>query len=306
MFKIIAWMLLINQKYWPQLLNPSPQSRFLALLSPRVVRGRSVAEGDGKIATTAISNTTVNISDLCISSLVCLLFCLSSSAYAAPDAQSIVKQADRARGGGQPGIVWDIRLTSRDGDKIGEAQRLQVRAVDDASVAEVFEPLRSKGVKLLQVDHNMWLTRPGLSKPIPISPRQKMSGQASNGDIAATNYAADYDAKLVLEEKTDGELCYVLDLSARHKRTTYDKIRYWVSVAREVGVKAEFYSISGKLLKTATFKYDNTIQFGGINIPFVSSMVIKDALIDAETTMKFGAVKVRKIPSSEFDLGQMQ
>lgn len=240
-----------------------------------------------------------------------LFLCVNVSALAAPETQnivahSIVKQADRARGGGQPGIVWEIRLLSREGSKVAEEQRLQVRAVDDASVAEVLQPLRSKGVKLLQVEHNMWLTRPGLSKPIPISPRQRMSGQASNGDIAATNYALDYEAKLVTEEKLEGELCYVLDLSARHKRTTYDRIRYWVSVVREVGVKAEFYSLSGKLLKTAHFSYDNTIQFAGKNIPFVSSMVIRDALIDAETTMNFDTVKVQKISAAEFDLGQMQ
>ena len=233
-------------------------------------------------------------------------FLVSAVAIAAPDAQSIVKHADRARGGGLPGIVWDIRLLSRDGEKVIEEQRLQVRAVDDASVAEVLEPLRSKGTKLLQVEHNMWLTRPGLSKPIPISPRQRMSGQASNGDIAATNYAMDYEAKLVSQEKIDGEFCYVLDLSARHKRTTYDKIRYWVSVAREVGVKAEFYSLSGKLLKTAKFSYENTIQYGAKSIPFVSRMAIKDALIDAETTMNFGAVKVKNISPAEFDLGQLQ
>jgi hypothetical protein len=236
--------------------------------------------------------------------LACLL--ISTIVFAAPDAQSIVKHADRARGGGLPGIVWEIRLISRDGEKAAEEQRMQVHAVDDASVAEVLEPLRSKGTKLLQVEHNMWLTRPGLSKPIPISPRQRMSGQASNGDIAATNYAADYEAKLSTEEKLEGELCYVLELSARHKRATYDRIRYWVSVAREVGVKAEFYSLSGKLLKTATFKYGNSIKFDGNSIPFVSSMVIRDALIDAETTMNFGTVKVKTIPSSEFDLGQMQ
>ena len=239
-----------------------------------------------------------------IFSFACML--LSTAVNATPDAQVLLKQADRARGGGLPGIVWDIRLTSRDGDKIAEPQRLQVRAVDDASVAEVLEPPRSRGSKILQVEHNMWLTRPGLSKPIPISPRQRMSGQASNGDIAATNYAGDYEAKLVSEEKLNGELCYVLELTARHKRTTYDKIRYWISVEREVGVKAEFYSLSGKLLKTALFKYDNTIQYGEKRIPFVSSMVIKDALVDAETTMKFGTVVVKKIPSSEFDLGQMQ
>lgn len=242
-----------------------------------------------------------------LSALVCFAcFFTSANALAAPDAQTIVQQADHARGGGLPGIVWNIRLTSHDGDRVAEEQHLQVRAVDDASVAEVLEPLRSKGTKLLQVEHNMWLTRPGLSKPIPISPRQRMSGQASNGDIAATNYAADYEAKLVSQEKVEGELCYVLDLSARHKRTTYDKVRYWVSVAREVGVRAEFYSLSGKLLKTAILQYDNTIQFDGKSIPFVSSMVIRDALVDAETTMKFGTVKVKKIPSSDFDLGQMQ
>jgi hypothetical protein len=152
----------------------------------------------------------------------------------------------------------------------------------------------------------MWLTRPGLSKPIPISPRQRMSGQASNGDIAATNYAGDYDAELSGTETVNGEPCYVLNLSAKHKRTTYDKIRYWVSVKRVVGLKAEFYSVSGKLLKTARFEYNNAIEHEGKHIPFVSKMTIRDALIDAETTMGFGTVKVKKIAASEFDLGQMQ
>ena len=235
-----------------------------------------------------------------------LAWCFSVSLWAATDAQSIVENADRARGGGLPGITWEIRLSSHEGDKVLEDQRLMVRAIDDASVAEVMAPVRSKGTKMLQVEHNMWLYKPGLSKPIPISPRQRMSGQASNGDIAATNYAQDYDAKLLQQEKLESEVCYVLDLSARHKRTTYDRIRYWVSVARGVGVKAEFYSLSGKLLKTAHFVYDNTIQFNGENIPFISSMVIKDALIDAETKMIFGKAKVQKISAAEFDLGQLQ
>jgi hypothetical protein len=231
---------------------------------------------------------------------------LSGAAGAAPDAQSLLLHADRARGGGLPGIVWEIRLVSRDGDKVSDEQRLEVRAVDDASVAETLEPARFKGSKLLQVGRNMWLTRPGLSKPIPISPRQRMSGQASNGDIAATNYAADYEAQLAGEEAVDGENCHVLELAAKHKRATYDRVRYWVSDRRGVGVKAEFYSVSGKLLKTARFDYRNTIEHEGRRIPFVSRMTIRDALVDAETTMDFGTVKVRRIPAAEFDLGQMQ
>jgi hypothetical protein len=225
---------------------------------------------------------------------------------AAPDANSILIASDQARGGGLPGIVWEIKLASRDGDKVDEPQRLVVKAVDESSVAEVFEPVRSKGSKILQVERNMWLTKPGLSKPIPISPRQRMSGQASNGDIAATNYAGDYEAQIIGVENVEGEPCHVLDLKARHKRATYDKIRYWVSVKRLVGVKAEFQSVSGKLLKTARFEYDSNIEHDGKRIPFISKMSIRDALVDAETVMEFGAVKVKKIAASEFDLGQMQ
>ena len=234
------------------------------------------------------------------------LYCLSCSVYAAPDADTILKDSDHARGGGLPGIVWEIKVVSRDGDRTDEPQRLIVRAVDDSSVAETLEPVRFKGSKILQVDRNMWLTRPGLSKPIPISPRQRMSGQASNGDIAATNYAGDYDARMNRSETLDGEACYVLDLSAKHKRTTYDRIRYWVSVKRVVGIKAEFYSVSGKLLKTARFEYNNAIEHEGRQVPFVSKMTIHDALVDAETTMEFGTVRVKKIAASELDLGQMQ
>lgn len=234
------------------------------------------------------------------------LVIFASAAFAAPDAHSILKDSDQARGGGLPGIVWEIKLQSRDGDRKDEPQRILVKAVDDSSVAETQEPVRFKGSKILQVERSMWMTRPGLSKPIPISPRQRMSGQASNGDIAATNYAGDYEAELAGTENIDGEECHVLNLAAKHKRATYDKIRYWVSVKRVVGLKAEFYSVSGKLLKTARFEYGNTIEHEGKRIPFISRMTIRDALIDAETVMEFGTVKVKKIAASEFDLGQIQ
>lgn len=231
---------------------------------------------------------------------------LAHPALSAPSAHDILVSSDQARGGGLPGIVWEIKLASRDGDQVDEPQRLLVKATGESSVAEVIEPLRSRGLKILQVNHNMWLTKPGLSKPIPISPRQRMSGQASNGDIAATNYARDYDAQLVGMENIDGEPCYVLELNAKHKRATYDKIRYWVAAKRWVGVKAEFKSVSGKLLKTASFQYNSTLAYGGKQLPFISKMTIRDALIDAETVMEFGSAQVKKVATAEFDLGQLQ
>ena len=85
-------------------------------------------------------------------------------------------------------------------------------------------------------------------------------GDAANGDIASTNYADDYIGTLSGEEPVKGEACHVLDLKAASKNVTYDRIRYWVSKERLVGVKAEFYTLSGKLFKTAEFRYDNRVR----------------------------------------------
>ncbi|MEQ1534215.1 MAG: outer membrane lipoprotein-sorting protein, partial [Sideroxydans sp.] len=65
-------------------------------------------------------------------------------------------------------------------------------------------------------------------------------------------------------------------------------------------------SVSGKLLKTAHFEYNSNIEHDGKRIPFISKMKIRDALVDAETVMEFGSVKVKRVAASEFDLGQMQ
>ena len=222
------------------------------------------------------------------------------------DVQALLQRSDHARGGGLPGIVWKIRLIAYEGDEASEEQYLEVQAVDNASLATTLEPARFRGTKLLQVERNMWLTKPGLSKPISISARQRMLGQAANGDIAATNYAKDYTATLAGEDMINGEACYVLELKARHNRTTYDRVRYWVTKNREVALKAKFYALSGKLLKTASFEYNQVIHYAGKNIPFVSRMLIRDGLTDAYTDMHYSDVQVRIVSPAEFALGQMQ
>jgi Outer membrane lipoprotein-sorting protein len=70
-----------------------------------------------------------------------------------------------------------------------------------------------------------------------------------------------------------------------------------------VGVKAEFYTVSGKLFKTATFEYDNRIHVHGKAVPFVSKMTITDALIKKNiTTLYYSRVKVTPVPDAAFDL----
>lgn len=225
-----------------------------------------------------------------------------------PDPVQLLKRSDQARGGGLPGLTWEIR-SQNSGSRANEddpPMRLLIKAADNSSLAETLEPLRSKGARMLQVERNMWLTKPGLKKPIPISPRQRLTGQAAIGDIAATNYVRDYTPKFLREEVVNGERCYVLELSSNTRQATYDRLLYWVSASRGVGVQAEFHSLSGKKLKSAQFEYGNRVEVQGKTVSFVSRMLISDALTDAKTTLDYSRIAVKAIPASEFDVSHLE
>lgn len=227
--------------------------------------------------------------------------------FAEPDAHALLVSADQGRGGGFAGLVWEVRThTTGTGAEDQVDQRLRVKAHATASVAEVLEPANSKGSRMLQVDRNMWMTKPGLRKPIAISPRQRLTGQAALGDIAATNYAQDYAPRYLRQEKLGGEMCHVLELVAKSRQTTYDRIIYWVSTRTGLAVKADFLSISGKRLKSADFEHGNRIRVNGENLAFVSRMHIADALTDAKTVLLYGQVQVKPLASSEFDVANLK
>lgn len=223
------------------------------------------------------------------------------SLQAAMSPQEILAKADEARGNAE-GIEWEIRIESIEGGR--EQQRtIRVTARSFNSLAEFLAPANVRGQKLLMQDRNMWFAKPGLSKAVPISPRQKLMGGAANGDIASTNYAGDYKVAQASEETVAGERCHLFDLSAVDKKATYDRIKYWISKERLVGVKAEFYTVSGKMFKTAAFEYGNSLTIDGRPRPFISKMVITSAILKEDvTTMHYRKASIKKVPDSVFNL----
>jgi hypothetical protein len=215
--------------------------------------------------------------------------------------KEILSRADRARGN-MEGVEWEIEIESVESGRT-QNRTLLVTARGYNSLAEFLSPPKVKGQKLLMIDRNMWFIKPGLRKPVPISPRQKLMGGASNGDIASTNYAGDYEPTSVADDTVNGEPCFLLDLKATNKKATYDRIMYWISKERLVGVKSEFFTVSGKKFKVVTFEYENRIMVEGKPIAFVSKMVITDAVIKGDvTTMTYEKVTPKKIPDSAFNL----
>jgi hypothetical protein len=233
-----------------------------------------------------------------------IMVALTSQAPAFPaelTPREILQKSDQARGNVE-GITWEIDIVSREDDR-EQRRRLRVTAKNYNSLAEFLAPAKVAGQKLLMRDRNMWFIKPGLSKPVPLSPRQKLLGMASNGDIASTDYAGDYEVLATTECRLNDEACFQFDLRAVNKKVTYDRITYWVSQERLVGVKADFYTVSGKLFKSATFEYDNRVSINGGSMPFVSKMTINDAIMKAHVTvMSYSAPATGPVPDAAFNL----
>jgi len=215
--------------------------------------------------------------------------------------QQLLRQADEARGN-LDGVIWEVVLESVERART-ETMSFEVKARGFDILGETLAPPRSKGNKILMLSGNMWFYKPGLSKPVPISRRQRLLGNAAYGDIAATNYAHDYTATPLADDTINGEPCYVFDLKSRDNRTTYARIQYWISKARGVGVKAEYFTVSGKRLKSASMEYSNSVHINGEARPFLSRIVIEDAWMSSDiTTLLLRHPRLQPLPQSIFDL----
>jgi len=237
--------------------------------------------------------------------LFALLFCVAVASVTESresNPRDILRQSDEARGN-LAGVTWTVDIAAREGGKTN-TRRLDVKARGFDVFARTVSPPRRKGDTLVMIDGNMWFYQPDLSKPVPISRRQKLIGKAANGDIAATNYAEDYNIVSLSDGEHKGEPSYVFDLDAKDGKSTYGKIRYWVSKERLVGTKAEYYAATGdKLIKTAEMTFDNRVSTDRESRPFISHMVISDKLTSKDiTTLSFSKPTFTAIPPDTFNL----
>jgi len=215
-------------------------------------------------------------------------------------AQDILRKADQSRGN-LAGITWKVVLANA--ETRTETMTFDVKARGFDILAENLAPPRDRGNKVLMVNGNMWFHKPGLSKPVPISQRQRLMGNAAFGDIAATNYADDYEATLLGEESVKGEVSYIFDLKAKDNRVAYDRIKYWISKERVVGVKAEYFTVSGKRFKSAAMESANTVRIDGDVRLFISKITTYDELLSSNvTTLDLTRPTFRKLASYIFDV----
>lgn len=231
---------------------------------------------------------------------------LAAAPASAPDAEALLRDSDRARGALPEGVTWTVVVDSTEaGETTRRSYRVRARGVD--ALCEALSPPRHKGEVIVFNDRTLWYVKPGLRRPIAISARQRLQGDAATGDVTSTNYARDYAGTVAGEDEVNGEPTWRLDLVARSKSVTYYRIRYWISKQRRLAVKAEFLTVGGDVFKTASIEYGNRVREpGGGEVDFPSRVTIRDAMGAGDVTvLTYESPRAERHPPAIFNVNNV-
>ncbi len=222
--------------------------------------------------------------------LIALTF-LTLSAHA-QDATSILARSDVYRNP-LDSFSIDIELTSFEKASSSTSKFRVYGKGSDRSVVEFVAPAADKGKYLLMLRDAMWIYLPSASRPIRISPLQRLMGQASNGDVARTSFTVDYNATGASE---DGN-AWIVELEAKDPALSYKRVRLWIDRTTYEPQRADFYVASGKLLKRAHYRGFGTM--GGRRA--ITEVEIEDLLrAGNRTVMRYSNLVARENPDKLF------
>lgn len=212
-------------------------------------------------------------------------------------ALEILKSADLIRFP-REGFQVDISITTRRADQSTEARKYQVLSRgNDRTVVIVTEPAAERGQTMLMSGRDLWVFLPSVAQPVRLSLAQRLTGLVANGDLARANFAGDYTPKLLRSETIDGEEYHVLELTAIDRSVTYQRVLYWVKQKNSYPHRAEFYSVSGRMLKSC--KYEGFKTMAGSVRP--TRLVMDDALrVGEQSVLEYDAMKLRELPDKIF------
>jgi len=224
--------------------------------------------------------------------------CASHAPSAAPpSADALVAAADAIRFP-QEAFQVDVKVATTGGESVIDARSYRILSKGNSqTLVMTTAPASERGQILLMKDDDLWVFLPKVSQPVRLPLSQKLTGQVANGDLARANFAGDYAAKHLREEAVDGRAHHVLELTASRRGVTYQRVLYWVDVKNNRPHKAEFYTVSGSLLKTA--RYEDFQQVEGKDRPM--RLILTDATKVGEvSTMTYSGMKRRSLDDKIF------
>jgi outer membrane lipoprotein-sorting protein len=168
---------------------------------------------------------------------------------------------------------------------------------------EFTAPAVEKGRRMLNDNASLWMYLPRTSKVMKLPFKQSFMGSdASNSDLMRMSFKVDYELTEVGGVNDEGMM--VLKLKAKDLDVAYPAVTLLYDKRRNVPLKQEMYSLSGKLIKTIL--YEDIIREGDGYMP--STMIIKEALQkNTLTKLLYSNIqKKQRQPAEFFTLGSLR
>ncbi len=212
-------------------------------------------------------------------------------------ARTILERSDAIRFP-TDGFQVDIHITSTGRESGQESRKYRVLSKgNENTVVMILEPASERGQIMLMKGRDLWVFMPNVSQPIRLGLAQRLTGEVANGDLARANFSGDYNPSILRTEVLDGEEHYVLELIGVDRGVTYRRVLLWVNKANYRPKRAEFYTLSNRLMKTCG--YEDYRNMAGRLRP--TRLVMTDALKAGEqSVLEYGQMKLRDLPDKVF------
>lgn len=172
-----------------------------------------------------------------------LSLCLISSAFGA----DLLEEIDKYR---NPSDSYQMKVKIVSSKEEAPAEFLVYLKGNNKTLIKVLAPKKNLGKNMLMIGENMWVYVPNIKRSVRVSLNQKLTGEAANGDISRMRWAGDYDYEVLKKDLKQMELM----LSAKKEGLTYSKIKVWVNTKDKRPLKAEFLTLTEKVIKTASYE----------------------------------------------------
>jgi outer membrane lipoprotein-sorting protein len=226
----------------------------------------------------------------------------------AQTAQEIVAAADAVRNPEKPFRIVATVIAYKSGTAVDRNVFAVLSKLDPATrqfrdVMLYTDPPRDAGKILLLNGSNLWFYDPASRQSVRMSPQERLSGQASAGDVLTENIATDYTAaadgtETIPDANRRQRVCWHLELKAAKTSATYNRIEYWVEQKTFYPIKARFFADSGAPLKT--LYYRNFVRIDDRMAP--AQAVIVDAVDPSlVTTVDLGMPQFEDVPDLWFE-----
>ena len=192
----------------------------------------------------------------------------------------------------------DVNIANSTPGQAAEMRKYRILSKgNENTVIMILEPAAERGQIMLMKGRDLWVFMPNVSQPLRLGMAQRLTGEVANGDLARANFTADYTPKLLRSERIEGEDHEVLELLAVDHSVTYHRVLLWINKSNYRPRKAEFYSISNRLMKTCS--YENFRELAGKRRP--TRLVMQDALRPGDqSVLDYEQMKLRELPDKMF------